>query len=135
MIGIEKAAEEVYIVASILPLLISHLGNPWNDLVVAMDASPSGLGVCCAKVDVDVIKENAACSQRWRYRWLRHEEWAPRARVQDVLETARSSRSQMSASMIRRNHTKNAKDFQKFRLLSSRHIGKILAVDVSFWMN
>ena len=72
---------EAAIICGVLPLLQADLGAGWCSEAVATDASPSGWGECTAELGSCVVKSIARWDERWRYRRLSPEEWAPRRRA------------------------------------------------------
>eukprot|EP00435_Cladocopium_sp_Y103_P068612 s569_g31.t2 len=67
--------------AGIVPLLFSDMRKPWSTTLTATDASPEGFGIC----ETNVLPEEAADLgdwwERWRFKRLAPEQWAPRSRA------------------------------------------------------
>ena len=74
---------ELRTAAGILPLLQTNLRRPWSPEIVCTDASPSGWGVCRAPIKASRAAEMGSWNDRWRYRRLDPDEWAPRRRALD----------------------------------------------------
>ncbi len=65
-------------------LIGSSLGRPFSRRVVATDASPSGWGICAAELPPEKAAELGRWCERWRFRRLGPDEWAPRRRVEGL---------------------------------------------------
>ena len=93
----DSCREECYMIAGVLPLLYSDFSKGWNTTVHSIDSSLYGWGVCCSCTrDVREVAEAGRWNERWRYKRLPPEEWAPRRRVgldPEVAEFARTLES------------------------------------------
>ena len=78
----ESARYEAYIPAGVLPLCYCDFSKGWCSTVSAVDASPTGWGACTTTLPTTTVASLGEWSERWRFRRLRPEEWAPRRRVQ-----------------------------------------------------
>jgi hypothetical protein len=52
----KSACHECLVACGIFPVITAQIGRPWSDIVVATDASPTGWGICAAKVDSEVAR-------------------------------------------------------------------------------
>ena len=77
----DSCREECYMIAGVLPLLYSDFSKGWNTTVHAIDSSLFGWGVTSCTRDVAEVAEAGRWNERWRYKRLPPEEWAPRRRV------------------------------------------------------
>ena len=78
---------EVWTFIGLLPLLTADMRRPWSDVITATDASPDGYGVCESLAPPGAARDLGAWNERWRFRRLPPEQWAPRKRQRgrDVL--------------------------------------------------
>ena len=56
-------------VSSLLPLFRMRISCGWANDITASDSSTWGLGVCCRKLDKDVVKQIGGQTERWRFRF------------------------------------------------------------------
>ena len=64
-------------------LLASQLDRPWSSTVTATDASTTGFGVCEKTIEPSIVSELGRWHEKWRFRRLQPDEWAPRRRALD----------------------------------------------------
>ena len=72
---------ECWVFIGIIPMLIGDMRREWSDTITATDASPSGFGVCERCTTTGAAHELGKWSERWRFRRLPPEMWAPRKRA------------------------------------------------------
>eukprot|EP00438_Fugacium_kawagutii_P002485 Skav209078 [mRNA] locus=scaffold207:207591:211020:- [translate_table: standard] len=65
----------------ILPLLVADMKRPWSEVMTATDASPDGFGIVETTVLPGEAQRIGAWSERFRFKRLPVEEWAPRKRA------------------------------------------------------
>ena len=65
----------------IIPLLYSDLRLPWSDTLTCTDASPEGYGICESSCAVQEAKNLGEWCERWRFKRLPVDQWAPRSRA------------------------------------------------------
>ena len=73
--------QECMVVVGILPLIISNIARPWSPRMVTTDASPTGWGICSSLLDPELVATHGRWNERWRFRRLSPDEWAPRKRA------------------------------------------------------
>ena len=76
-----SVCREMYIAAGLMPLMVSRLDLPWSPYVTATDACESGWGACKAFIGSDKAREHGMWTERWRFKRLLPDEWAPRQRA------------------------------------------------------
>ncbi len=74
-------ARECLIFAGLVPLLFASIRRDWSDEVFCCDASPDGYGICSRTIDSRDVSRVARWNERWRYRRLDPDQWAPRQRA------------------------------------------------------
>ena len=67
--------------AGLIPLLFADLRKQWSNTLFCTDASPDGYGVCCREVERSTAESLGRWNERWRFKRLGPEEWAPRRRA------------------------------------------------------
>ena len=72
---------EVRNFVGILPLLVADMKRPWSDVLTATDASPEGFGIVESCIEPGEARCLGAWSERFRFKRLPVEEWAPRKRA------------------------------------------------------
>ena len=77
----DSCREECYIISGILPLCCCDFSKGWSTIVSAIDSSLYGWGVCTTTRTKAEISQAGNWNERWRYKRLDPEEWAPRRRV------------------------------------------------------
>jgi len=82
----KSARYECWIMSALTMLLGSDLSRPWSETVTCSDASPWGLGVCEKSVPCDKVAEMGRWQERWRFKRLEPNEWAPRRRALGELD-------------------------------------------------
>ena len=70
--------------AGLVPLLFSDVRRKWSDQLLCTDASPDGFGICERVLDERTISDIGRWNERWRYKRLAPEDWAPRRRALGV---------------------------------------------------
>lgn len=70
--------------AGLVPLLFSDVRRKWSDQLLCTDASPDGFGICERVLDKRTISDIGRWNERWRYKRLAPEDWAPRRRALGV---------------------------------------------------
>lgn len=65
----------------IVPLLVAKLRRTWSETVFATDASPDGYGICERPLGLSSVRQIGGWNERWRFKQLPPEEWAPRTRA------------------------------------------------------
>lgn len=73
--------EEALVFVGLIPMLVADMRRPWSDTLLATDASPDGYGICESPVAAGVSRALGTWNERWRYRRLPPEQWAPRKRA------------------------------------------------------
>ncbi len=73
--------EEALIFVGLIPMLVADMRRPWSDTLLATDASPDGYGICESHVAAGVSRSLGTWNERWRYKRLPPEQWAPRKRA------------------------------------------------------
>ncbi|CAK0796211.1 unnamed protein product, partial [Prorocentrum cordatum] len=71
---------EAWVMADVSLLLSARLDRPWSPVVTASDAANRGMAVCEAVFPVSAVASVGRWRERWRYRRLNPDEWAPRFR-------------------------------------------------------
>ncbi|CAK0818286.1 unnamed protein product, partial [Prorocentrum cordatum] len=71
---------EAWVMADVSLLLSARLDRPWSPVVTASDAANRGMAVCEAIFPVSAVASVGRWRERWRYRRLNPDEWAPRFR-------------------------------------------------------
>ncbi len=61
--------KELVWVSSLLPLFRMRISCGWANDITASDSSTWGLGVCCRKLDQDIVKQLGGQTERWRFRF------------------------------------------------------------------
>ncbi|CAK0842121.1 unnamed protein product [Prorocentrum cordatum] len=74
---------ETWIFSAVAALLGAQLDRPLSPTVTATDASTTGFGVCEKKLDSSEVSELGKWHEKWRFKRLQPEEWAPRRRALD----------------------------------------------------
>ena len=59
-------------------MLVASMRRSWSDVVVIADASPDGHGICERQLDTQTVADIGRWQERWRYKRLPPEDWAPR---------------------------------------------------------
>eukprot|EP00959_Pyramimonas_sp_CCMP1952_P356922 7473823-Pyramimonas_sp.AAC.1 len=72
---------EAWVMADVSLLLSARLDRPWSPVVTASDAANRGMAVCEAIFPVSAVASVGRWRERWRYRRLNPDEWAPRRRA------------------------------------------------------
>ena len=88
-----SAAYEAWIMSSLLPLSCSNLALPWDQCVLATDASLEGFGVCEGEFPRQLVQDCGQWRDRWRFKRLPPSEWAPRLRVLGDLDVLSDPRT------------------------------------------
>ena len=73
--------QECLVFAGLIPLLFADLRKQWSNTLFCTDASPDGYGVCCREVERSTAESLGRWNERWRFKRLGPEEWAPRRRA------------------------------------------------------
>ena len=73
--------QECLVFAGLIPLLFADLRKQWSNTLFCTDASPDGYGVCCREVEQSTAESLGRWNERWRFKRLGPEEWAPRRRA------------------------------------------------------
>ena len=73
--------QERLVFAGLIPLLFADLRKQWSNILFCTDASPDGYGVCCREVERSTAESLGRWNERWRFKRLGPEEWAPRRRA------------------------------------------------------
>lgn len=60
---------ELETVSALLPLFRSKINIGWSEDVTASDSSPFGYGICCRKVERDIVQMIGGQCEKWRYRF------------------------------------------------------------------
>eukprot|EP00438_Fugacium_kawagutii_P002019 Skav214231 [mRNA] locus=scaffold1133:6956:10370:+ [translate_table: standard] len=76
-----RERQECLIFAGLIPLLFADVKRPWSEVLTCSDASPDGYGICECRVGVDTARQLGRWNERWRFRRLGPEDWAPRRRA------------------------------------------------------
>ena len=77
----EQERQECLIFSGLIPLLFADLRKQWSNTLFCTDASPDGYGVCCRDVEQTTAESLGRWNERWRFKRLGPEEWAPRRRA------------------------------------------------------
>ena len=72
---------ECLVFSGIIPLLFADLRKPWSLTLTASDASPEGYGICETIVSPEEGASLGDWWERWRFKRLEPEQWAPRRRA------------------------------------------------------
>ena len=67
--------------AGLIPMLFADLRRSWSSTLTASDASPEGFGTVEQTVEPGEAKKLGMWNERWRFRRLPAEDWAPRKRA------------------------------------------------------
>eukprot|EP00438_Fugacium_kawagutii_P008128 Skav234369 [mRNA] locus=scaffold2071:40230:43653:+ [translate_table: standard] len=73
-----RERHECMVFSGLIPLLFASIRRPWSDDIFCTDASPEGFGVCQRHLGSQAVGSLGRWSERWRYRRLAPDEWAPR---------------------------------------------------------
>ena len=76
--------DECLMFAGIVPLLFSDMRLPWCPIITATDASPTGFGICELLASQEDAAQLGGWNERWRFRRLAPEHWAPRSRTRGL---------------------------------------------------
>ena len=76
-----SVSREFLIAAGLLPLSVARLDLKWSGTVRATDACETGWGACSAEIGTAAARSHGLWNERWRFRRLRPDEWAPRRRA------------------------------------------------------
>ena len=87
--------------SGLIPLLVSDMRQPWSNTITVTDASPEGFGICEGEFESSVISKVGQWQERWRYKRLPIEEWAPRRRTLG-LDPSRTRTQLLGMSFSRR---------------------------------
>ena len=77
----EREREECLTFAGLIPLLYADIRRGWCQTVQCTDASPDGFGICETTLSSSQVESMGRWCERWRYRRLPPEDWAPRRRA------------------------------------------------------
>ena len=76
-----SVAEEFSVIGGLLPLVVADMRLPWHPEIIATDACESGFGETRRPASRGLTKETGRFDERWRYRLLPPDQWAPRRRA------------------------------------------------------
>lgn len=77
----KQESRECIIFSGLIPLLFADIKRGWSDVITCTDASPDGFGICEQRVGGASAQRLGRWNERWRFKRLRPEEWAPRRRA------------------------------------------------------
>lgn len=77
----DREREECLTFAGLIPLLYADIRRGWCQTVQCTDASPDGFGICETTLSSTEVESMGRWCERWRYRRLPPEDWAPRRRA------------------------------------------------------
>ncbi len=75
-----SVADECWLFAALLPLISADLSRGWSEVVGAVDACKSGIGISAGILSSETARRCGRWHERWRYKRLPPEEWKPRDR-------------------------------------------------------
>ena len=76
-----RARNECLNFVGLIPMLYASMRRPWSTTLNCTDASPDGYGICQREVNYDTVASIGRWQERWRYKHLPPEQWAPRRRA------------------------------------------------------
>ena len=76
----KQESRECIIFSGLIPLLFADIKRGWSDVITCTDASPDGFGICEQRVGGASAQRLGRWNERWRFKRLGPEEWAPRRR-------------------------------------------------------
>lgn len=76
-----RERQECTVFAGLIPLLYANIRRPWSEDLFCTDASPQGYGICERQLGCEAVGQLGRWNERWRFRRLPPEEWAPRRRA------------------------------------------------------